>query len=134
MVDDVPENRAVLVSALEAVGFEVHEAANGHDGIALAQSLLPDLILMDIVMPDIGGVEVIRRLRKILQLESTPIVAVSASATPEVEASAMAVGANSFLGKPVNLKELMQCTAKLLHIVWIDGAQEQRGSPGRVVV
>jgi len=133
VVDDVPENRAVLISALEAVGFEVREATSGHDGIALAQSLLPDLILMDVVMPDIGGVEVIQQLRKIPRLEATPIVVVSASATPEVEASAMAVGANSFLSKPVNLKDLMQCTARLLHIAWIEGTQEQRGSPGRVV-
>jgi len=133
VVDDVPENRAVLISALEAVGFDVREATSGHDGIALAQSLLPDLIVMDIVMPDIGGVEVIQQLRKIPRIEAIPIVVVSASATPEVEASAMAVGANSFLRKPVNLKDLMQCTARLLHIAWIDGAQEQRGSPGRVV-
>src|SRR6185369_11491737 len=65
IVDDVPENRALLVEALTGVGFEVFEAATGHDGLAQSQSLKPDLILMDIVMPDIGGMEVIRRLRRL---------------------------------------------------------------------
>jgi hypothetical protein len=50
-----PENRALLVDSAERLGFEVFEAATGHDGLAQSQSLQPDLILMDIVMPDIGG-------------------------------------------------------------------------------
>jgi len=122
VVDDVAENRAVLVSALEGVGFDVHEAATGREGLAKAQSLQPDLILMDIVLPDIGGIEVIRRLRTLPAHAATPIIAVSASATPEVESRTIAAGANAFLAKPLHLKTLMQRAARLLQISSVDGA------------
>jgi signal transduction histidine kinase len=123
VVDDVAENRALLVQALSGLGFDVSEAANGHDGLAQAQALQPDLVLMDLVMPDIGGLEVIRRLRRLPLLATTPIIAVSASATPEVEAHTLAAGANAFLAKPVDLKNLMHVTARLLQLAWIDGSE-----------
>ena len=123
MVDDVAENRALLVQSLERVGFDVYPAVCGYDGLAQAQALLPDLVLMDIVMPDIGGLEVIRRLRKLPVLDTVPIIAISASATPEVEANTITAGADAFLAKPVDLKALMARTASLLNLAWVEGAE-----------
>jgi signal transduction histidine kinase len=116
VVDDVPENRALLVVALEHAGFEVHQAGTGVTGIASAQALRPDIILMDIVMPDLDGVQAIQRLRCMPGFALTPIVAVSASATPEVEARTLAAGANAFVAKPVNLKALMQVVTSQLRV------------------
>ena len=120
VVDDVAENRALLVQALSGLGFEVSEACNGVEALAQAQALQPDLLLLDLVMPDMGGLEVIRRLRRLPLFATTPIVAVSASATPDAEADTLAAGANAFLPKPVDLKNLMHLTAQLLKLAWVD--------------
>ena len=133
IVDDVAENRAVVVSMLEQLGFEMFQAATGYDALNLAQAVLPDLILMDIVMPDIGGLEVIRRLRKTPACRVVPIIAVSASASAEVQDNAVAAGANAFVPKPIDLKVLMQRTASLLRLSWVDGALEAGGRSGRAV-
>ena len=133
VVDDVAENRAVIVESLAALGFDVFQAACGYDGLSQAQSVLPDLVLMDIVMPDIGGLEVIRRLRKVPVLDAVPIIAISASATPEVEANTLSAGANAFLPKPVDLKALVARTGSLLHLAWVEGSERRRIDPsGRV--
>ncbi|WP_280154931.1 response regulator [Piscinibacter sp. XHJ-5] len=122
VVDDVAENRAVLVEALDRLGFDVAQAAGGYDGLAQAQAMQPDLVLVDIVMPDIGGLEVIQRLRTFPALHATPIVAVSASATPDVESKTMAAGANAFLPKPVDVKSLLSCAGSLLNLSWVEAA------------
>ena len=79
MVDDVAENRAVVVEMLGPLGFEMVEAVNGREGLKKAQALRPDLILMDIVMPEMDGLEATRRLRRLRALKDVPIIAVSAS-------------------------------------------------------
>jgi signal transduction histidine kinase len=123
VVDDVPENRALLVQALGSLGFEVSEACNGVEGLAQAQALEPDLLLLDLVMPGMGGLEVIRRLRRLPRFATTPIVAVSASATPDAEADTLAAGADAFLPKPVDLQNLMHVTAQLLQLAWVDAGE-----------
>ncbi|MBI3144949.1 MAG: response regulator, partial [Pseudogulbenkiania sp.] len=81
VVDDVQANRRVLAEMLELVGFTTAVAQNGREGILQAQALQPDLILMDIVMPVMGGIEATRRLRQRRELQHIPIIVVSASAT-----------------------------------------------------
>jgi signal transduction histidine kinase len=120
VVDDVTENRTLLAEALTRLGFEVHQAACGYDALSQAPSLVPDLVLMDIVMPDISGLEVIRRMRTLPACSTVPIIAVSASASAEVQASTLAAGANAFLPKPVSLKDLTGCAGDLLHLSWIE--------------
>jgi len=131
VVDDVPENRAVIVSMLEPLGFELFQAASGHEGLCLAQALAPDLILMDIVMPDIGGLEVIRRLREIPSCRGVAIIAVSASAGADVQGDAVAAGANAFVAKPVDMRLLMQHTATLLDLDWIERADDSARNAGQ---
>ena len=67
-------------------------------------------------MPDVDGIEAIQRLRELPAQSATPIIAVSASATPEVEARTLAAGANAFLAKPVNMQGLLKTVAHLLRI------------------
>jgi len=121
VVDDVADNRAVVVAMLDRLGFETFEAANGADGLAQAETVLPDLVLMDIVMPDIDGIEVIRRMRRMPAMSKVPIVAVSASASTQVQHSTLEAGANDFLPKPVDLQRLLQRTSSLLKLSWVEG-------------
>src|SRR6185503_6634703 len=81
VVDDIAENRAVLRDLLYEVGFNTCEATSGQEAMDTARSRRPDLVLMDIVMPDMSGLEAIRGLRQIGGMERLPIIAVSASAT-----------------------------------------------------
>ncbi len=134
VVDDVAENRTLLAEALTRLGFDVYQAACGYDALAQAQALLPDLVLMDIVMPDISGLEVIRRLRKLPVFGTVPIVAVSASASTEVQTNTLAAGASRFLPKPVSLKELTSCAGSLLHLSWIEGNETMPDLSGYVTV
>jgi len=131
VVDDVAENRTVIVSMLEPLGFETFQAASGHEGLCLAQALVPDLILMDVVMPDIGGLEVIRRLRDTPTCRNVAIIAVSASAGADVQGDADAAGANAFVAKPVDMTLLMQHTATLLDLDWIDRTDDSARNAGQ---
>jgi len=118
VVDDIAENRVVLRDMLEGFGFEVSEAANGQEALAGA-SLAPDLILMDVYMPEMDGLEVIRRLRCDPKLAHLPIITVSASASQRDEATCLAAGANGFLPKPVNQRDLLNAMGALLHLTWL---------------
>lgn len=119
VVDDVAENRAVMIEMLGQIGFEMFEADNGHDGLEKAQTVRPDLILMDIVMPDMDGLEVTRRLRRIPGFEALPIIAVSASVSDNDEKNCLQAGVNMFLSKPVDMGRLMEKISAFLAIDWI---------------
>ena len=131
VVDDVSENRAVLMDMLGRFGFLTFEAASGSEGLVQAQAIVPDLILMDIVMPDLYGHDVITHMRRLPALRSVPIVAVSASATPEMRAQCVSAGADAFLSKPIDLKALLQRTTALLDLSWTEDAQEISAAGGR---
>jgi CheY-like chemotaxis protein len=117
-VDDVAENRAVVVDMLGHLGFEMIEAVNGREGLKKAQALLPELILMDIVMPEMDGLEATRRLRQLPDFKDLPIIAISASASIEDEEISLAAGVNAFLPKPVDLGRLLTQVAVLLKLDW----------------
>ncbi|HET9643922.1 MAG TPA: response regulator [Burkholderiaceae bacterium] len=119
VVDDLPDNRAVLVSMLGPLGFQMHEAAGGREGVARALAVRPDLVLLDVVMPDADGIDVIRQLRRSQALSDVPIVVVSASASPEVHDETLRAGANAFLTKPIEQQELLRCASALLELTWV---------------
>jgi PAS domain S-box-containing protein len=120
VVDDMPQNRAIALDMLKPLGFATAEAENGREALDKVQSLRPDLILMDMVMPEMDGMEATRRLRQLPGLEMTPVIAVSASASGTDESSSLAAGANAFLAKPVNLGRLLSQIGSLLKLTWLE--------------
>jgi|GEM_PF-2237421 len=116
VVDDVAENRAVAVGMLDQLGFEMIEAANGADGLKKAQALRPDLILMDLVMPGMDGLEATRRLRALPDFNDVPIIVVSASASADDRQQSLQAGANAFLPKPIEYEHLLAQIASLLRL------------------
>jgi signal transduction histidine kinase/CheY-like chemotaxis protein len=134
VVDDKAENRAVITDLLVPLGFQVHGADNGHTGLAAAQAAPPDLVVMDLVMPGMDGLECIRRMRAVESLRSLPIVVASASAFDSDRQRSLEVGANEFLAKPIRAGALFQCLQHHLGLVWTlrggdSGATEGSESP-----
>ena len=119
VVDDVDINRELLIDMLSHLGFETAEAANGRACLNHAESRLPDLVLLDMVMAEMDGLEVARRLRTMPGFGQTPIIAVSASASGTDVADAMEAGVSVFLSKPVNMKRLMAQIGGLLKLDWV---------------
>ncbi|MFL6661867.1 MAG: ATP-binding protein, partial [Rhizobacter sp.] len=137
VVDDVPDNRALLADVLGRLGFEIAQAVNGQDGLAQAIATRPDLILMDTVMPIVDGLQAIRNLRQTPGLEAVPIISLSASATPADEAMCLQVGANAFVPKPIMLDRLLAHVGRLLGLRWVGvdrPAAAQAPEPGEPLV
>ena len=118
IVDDVPANRAMLADLLSSLGFEVCEAADGMQALELVLSEHPHLVLMDVVMPGVDGLEATRRLRQQPGLRQLPIIAVSASAGWEHQAETLSAGASGFLAKPVEQGQLFAQIGRLLGLEW----------------
>jgi signal transduction histidine kinase/DNA-binding NarL/FixJ family response regulator len=130
IADDVPQNRAMLVDLLHAVGFVVAAAANGLECLVLLDSFKPDLVVMDVMMPVMDGNETTRRIRSMAQWSSLPVIAVTASASHEDEARCMEAGANAFLAKPVDHDALLRAIGTLLSLQWTFGKPEQEAGAG----
>ncbi|MET1077670.1 MAG: response regulator [Pseudomonas sp.] len=114
VVDDVPANREMLKDLLEDLGFEVRLASDGLEGLTLAQRQPPDMVLMDIVMPIMDGLEATRRIRATPGLQSVPIIAISASVAREDQHQSLLAGADDFMLKPVDQNLLLQKIGVLL--------------------
>lgn len=119
VVDDVMQNRAMLTDTLVPLGFEVFSAGDGREALAEAARVRPDLILMDVMMPVMDGLEATRRLRRQADFAATPIIAVSASAGREEVAHACDAGADLLLAKPLQREELLQAVKELLGLSWV---------------
>jgi CheY-like chemotaxis protein len=107
-VEDNPDNMRLVKRALGAKGSTVHEAFNGLDGIRMADDLNPDVILLDINLPDIDGYEIARRLRQSenTALHYVPIIAITANALKGDAEKALAAGCDVYMAKPINVREL----------------------------
>ena len=136
VVDDIAENRAVVIDLLTPLGFEVAEAANGYEGVEMAQRLRPDLILMDIVMPELDGLAAARRLRQLDAFREVPILAISASVSASDSEQSLAAGMNAFLFKPLDVDKLLEQMARLLRVEWTYGPTktEAPSETGPIVV
>ena len=107
VVDDEEAPRAFLRRMLEHDGFEVHEAADGEVALDAIMASKPDVVLLDVVMPRLGGFEVCRRVREDAQTRLTPIVMITGYDAPVERVQGLSVGADDFLGKPLNVQELL---------------------------
>ncbi|MEH2436014.1 MAG: ATP-binding protein [Nostoc sp.] len=119
VVDDRWENRSVLVSLLEPLGFAVIDVSNGREGLEKAQEIHPDLIITDLMMPEMDGYEMLRQLRQIPELKDVPAIASSASVFESNQNESITAGANTFLPKPVEASALLKLLEKYLNLTWI---------------
>jgi signal transduction histidine kinase/CheY-like chemotaxis protein len=127
IVDDVPQNRAMLLDLLQGTGFIVAAAANGLECLVLLDSFQPDLILMDVMMPVMDGNETTRQIRHMPGWGDVPIVAVTASASPDDERKSRDAGASAFLAKPVDHDLLLRTIGRLLALKWTIGQPAPEG-------
>jgi CheY-like chemotaxis protein len=107
VVEDYSDSRTLLSSLLRAKGYKVVEARDGKEGLRQANRTTPDLILMDLAMPEMDGVEATRRLRQRQALSRTPVFAISAYATADVKQDAMAAGCAEVFLKPLEIEKLL---------------------------
>lgn len=107
VIDDLPENVFMLQDRLEHEGYEVLTAYDGRSGIQKAQSELPDLILLDIMMPDINGIEVCKTLVQDSNTSNIPIILVTAKTGAEDTKDGLDAGAFDYIKKPFNKIELL---------------------------
>lgn len=115
LADDDEVNVTIFRELLEMLAYRIVVARNGQEAVTLSQSQRPDLILMDIQMPDMDGLEAIRRIRQIPELAVMPIVALTALAMSGDRELCLAAGANDYLSKPVPLQTLQHTLQRLLH-------------------
>ena len=106
VVDDFDDTRLLLRTWLEKRGFRVVEAENGVQAVARAEAESPDLIIMDMEMPQLDGLSATRRIRKIAALSSVPIVAVSAYGADQFRGQALAAGCDEYVSTPFEPDEL----------------------------
>ncbi len=104
-IEDDTASRLLVQRVLGSRGYDVHVASNGLDGIALARDKNPQLILMDINLPDMDGREITTRLRGLPHFADIPIVALTANISPGNRELALAAGCTGFLTKPINVAE-----------------------------
>ena len=107
VVEDNELNRDMLSRRLKRKGYEVLIAADGAQGVALAQSEAPDLILMDMSLPVLDGWEATRRLKAAPETQSIPIIALTAHAMAGDREQALAAGCDDYDSKPIELKRLL---------------------------
>ena len=114
LVEDYQETRAMLKIWLETRGYELVEAANGQEALDLAPLTHPDLVLMDLRLPELNGIAVTRSLRQITELKDVPIVALSALDPAMFREAALSAGCVEYLTKPIDLDKLEDLLSRLL--------------------
>ncbi|MBD2119838.1 MHYT domain-containing protein [Trichocoleus sp. FACHB-262] len=119
VAEDQRTNRLLLTRLLSSVGFEVREATNGQEAIALWESWAPHLIWMDMRMPVMNGYEATQCIRASLKGEATVIIALTASAFEEQRQSILLAGCDDFMGKPFNREELLGKISQYLGVQYI---------------
>ncbi|HSS71747.1 MAG TPA: response regulator [Casimicrobiaceae bacterium] len=107
IVEDNEKNLKLVRDVLQVKGFSTIEAGSAEDGIKLAAERKPDLILMDIQLPGMNGIDALKALRADKETASIPIVAVTASVMQQDRTLIMEAGFDGYIGKPINIKEFL---------------------------
>ena len=114
IVEDNDKNMKLARDVLQAKGYQTLEAITGEEGVKLAREKKPDLVLMDIQLPGINGIEAFRQIRAHENTKGIPVVALTASVTPTDRSAIAAAGFDAFLGKPIDLKEFLDTVKRLV--------------------
>jgi two-component system, cell cycle response regulator DivK len=107
IVEDNERNLKLVRDVLQVKGYRTIEAMTGEDGVKLATEHKPDLVLMDIQLPGISGIDALRALRADPATAGIPIIAVTASVMQQDRKQIMEAGFDAYVGKPINLKEFL---------------------------
>ncbi|MEG4807826.1 ATP-binding protein [Microcoleus sp. F8-D3] len=119
VIDDRWENRSVIANLLTPLGFEVIEATDGKQGLNIAIQAKPDLVITDLVMPEMDGFQLMQYWKTSLELKDIKIIVSSASVFETDQHQSLQAGAIDFLAKPVQAEELLEKLALHLQIEWI---------------
>ena len=107
IVEDNAQNLKLARDLLQVHGYRTIEAETGEDGVALARERAPDLVVMDIHLPGISGIEALARLRTAPTTRAIPVIAFTASVMPQDRSDILAAGFDAFVAKPVNLEAFL---------------------------
>jgi two-component system cell cycle response regulator DivK len=108
IVEDNEKNMKLVRDILQHKGYATLEAETGNDGVRLAIERKPDLILMDIQLPDIDGIQALRLIRAEPSLDAVPVLAVSASVMPDEQVKIVNSGFDAFITKPINIRQFLE--------------------------
>jgi len=114
IIEDNEKNMKLARDVLQAKGYKTLEAVTGEDGVMLAKQHVPDLVLMDIQLPGINGIEAFKQIRGDAKTAKVPVVALTASVTPTDRSAITAAGFDAFVSKPINLKEFLETVKRLV--------------------
>lgn len=114
IIEDEPDITELIKSRLESAGYKTIAAYDGVEGLEMAKKELPDLILLDILMPKMDGITVALRLKKMQETKSIPIIIVSVTKGPDEEGIAKGIGVDEYLYKPLDAEELLGKIKKVL--------------------
>jgi two-component system, cell cycle response regulator DivK len=114
VVEDQEDNRQIIRDLLTSAGYQLVEAVDGEEGVRLAESERPDLILMDIQLPVLDGHEATRRIKQNPELRHIPIIVVTSYALSGDDQKAMAAGSDAYMAKPFSPRQLLATIRKFL--------------------
>jgi len=114
VVEDNDKNRKLVRDVLTAKGYRLAEAETGEEGVRLAREQRPDLVLMDIQLPGINGIEALRRLRGHPATSAIPVVAVTASAMTQDRQNILAAGFDGYQSKPISVRPFLELVRQTL--------------------
>jgi two-component system cell cycle response regulator DivK len=114
IVEDNDKNMKLVRDVLQAKGYRTIEAVTGEDGVRLARERLPGLVLMDIQLPGISGIDALRQLRADPATAAIPVIAVTASVMASDRRNIVEAGFDGYVGKPLNLKEFLDAVRNAL--------------------
>lgn len=114
LVDDEPQTRDLLRLMLKRDGYEVYDAEDGFDALKKVKQFKPDAILLDVMMPEIDGIEVCERIRADEQTADIPVIMLSARTHTEAVEIGIIAGATRYLSKPISRKDLLRHVSEVL--------------------
>lgn len=120
IVEDNDLNLKLFRDLLEAHGYETFETKDGSEALPLAKNVRPDLILMDIQLPEISGLDITKRLKSDEEVSHIPVVAVTAFAMKDDEEMILSAGCEAYMSKPISIPTFIETVKKFLRDDWGD--------------